>query len=89
MKVVSWHQLESWTPAGELEIKLSKVPACKVSSFSCDNVHNTRYIHVYTNAPFLGQTLLDGFYQDVSIYKQNFEQKPSFNFDSMNMKDII
>ena len=27
--------------------------------------------------------------QDVSIYKQNFEQKPSFNFDSMNMKDII
>lgn len=25
---------------------------------------------------------------DVSIYKQNFEQKPSFNFDSMNMKDL-
>ena len=79
---LGWGSILCRLPIPGLETKLSNAP--------CENVRHGGY----TNAPSLGQSLLDAFYhplrsQDVSIYKQNFEQKPSFNFNSLNMKDII
>ena len=72
---LGWGRILCQLPIPGLEIKLSNAP--------CENVRHGGY----TNAPFLGHHPLRS--QDVSIYKQNFEQKPSFNFNSLNMKDII